>query len=182
MRKILIALVLLLVLGGVLAITSRDKGEQDAPVPQAQFPIGAYTGRNAPASLSLVTRDGETLPVQNFLNNGTTITDMQNPGTYVVAGELGYCTEDGRCPTTGDTGYTVSYFVSDQAFMIGLGEEPLGEVRLRAEERLRTILGLTEKQMCELKITVGTTVYVNETYGAMENLGLSFCPGAVPLP
>jgi hypothetical protein len=74
------------------------------------------------------------------------------------------------------------YFERDQAFMIGLGAEPLGEVRRRAEAALAASLGLEPAQLCTLRVTVGVPYDVNATYGSYENLGLPSCPGSIPLP
>lgn len=146
------------------------------------FPIATPGVGGGTTMLDLASTDGTPLAVQNFIENGTTIADPQNPGTYIVAGELGYCLEGGTCPSTGVQDFTISYFSEEQAFMIGLGAEPLGAVRDRAEQALADTLGIARAQLCQLRVSVGTTVYVNERYGALGELGVSGCPGAVPLP
>lgn len=129
------------------------------------------------------TIDGREIAVRHFIGNGVTIEDPANAGAYFLAGSNGVCLEDGSCPRAGtEEGFNIVYFSDDQAFVVALTEEPLGERRRAAEQYLMQMLGLREPEMCLLRYIVGTTVYVNQVYGSIPNLGFSFCPGATQLP
>lgn len=125
---------------------------------------------------------GSTVQTADFLHNGVTYEDPANAGQYYLAGTSGVCDAQGNCPKAGTaTNYNIVYFSSSKTFVIGLADEPLGAIRLEAEQNLMHILGLSSDQMCKLDYTVITSSYVSPTYGG-KNLGFSFCPGAVPLP
>ena len=123
-----------------------------------------------------------TVVMLDFLNNGTTAADLQNPGMYYVAGSPGYCLSDGTCPHgAAATDFNIAYDARAQFFNIALLGEPLGKVRAEAEQLMIKILGISQDQLCTLNYYVGTTYYVNEQYSG-KNLGFSFCPGATVLP
>ena len=70
---------------------------------------------------------------------------------------------------------------TDNSISIGLAKKPLRVTRLKAEKALRTFFPLSDADLCSLNITVVTPGKFDAKYGS-ENLGLSFCPGAVRLP
>lgn len=78
--------------------------------------------------------------------------------------------------------FDVQFNGLDSTFVVTLNEEPLGAARLKAEEFLRATLRLSDAQICSLNITVGVPYSVNESLSAYQDLGLSFCPEAYPLP
>lgn len=121
------------------------------------------------------------MPVSDFIDNGTTISDTENPGNYELAGSLGYCMPNTKCAATPTTDYNIGYERSSDTFTVALLKEPLGQVRSEAEQFLLSKLGITKSQLCGLKYYVGTTYYVNEQYDS-QNLGFAGCPGAVALP
>lgn len=181
MKKILlsIALVLILITVALLFVAFRkdDKPQPDANV---TFPT-ATTSTNVPVELPLT--DGSTVRTRNFIQNGTTIEDPANEGNYYLQGTSGACRSDGSCLAAGtQDDFSILYFEQQHTFSISLNREPLGEVRREAETYLKNALGISESEMCKLKYTLGTTGYVNQTYGAIDNLGFSFCPGSVQLP
>jgi hypothetical protein len=189
-KLLLILLVLILIALGILAalFVLRSKPRSlttPSQVAPSAFPVASSSPQQQTqqAQTALQLQDGSVIVARNFMNNGTTIEDPANNGTYYLQGSSGACVPDGSCPVAGtQTDFTIVYYSKEHAFVIGLGEEPLGEVRMRAEKYLQQTLGLTNDQMCKLNYSVGTTVYVNATYGTMDNLGFSFCPGAVVLP
>lgn len=146
-------------------------------------PQGTGTsGSSATGTLSFTTRSGVVVTVKDFIHNGETVTDVQNPGSYVLAGSLGYCLADGTCPRGAVTEeFSISYSEKTHLFNIVLLTEPLGEIRHKTEQFLVGRLGLTEQQLCSLDYTVGAPYWVNEAYDS-KNLGFSFCPGATKLP
>ncbi|MDP2816323.1 MAG: hypothetical protein Q8O19_06565, partial [Rectinemataceae bacterium] len=131
-------------------------------------------------SLTLAT--GKRIVVKDFLANGITFEDPANSGSYFLAGKLEYCLEDGTCPDTNTPSFSVLFIETDQSFSISLNEEPLKSSRVSVEQYLMNVLGMSEDGMCDLQYSLGTTVSVNETYGSINNLGFSFCEGAIPLP
>lgn len=134
------------------------------------------------ATLSLITQAG-TIAVTDFVHNNETVADIENPGSYVLAGSLGYCLADGTCPSGAPANdYSIIFNEKTHFFNIVLLSEPLGGVRFSAEQFLMSRLGgISEQQACSLKYYVGTPYWVNSAYDN-RNLGFSFCPGATVLP
>src|SRR3989344_215025 len=162
--------------------------QSEAPPPQGSGPLGfpvassttAGSGISSGQPTILITlRDGaSSMEINDFLHNGTTVEDVQNPGNYYLAGNLGYCLKDGVCPTGAPTAhYKVTYSIKEHFFTIALTDEPLGVARLGAQQFLMQALGMSQQQLCDLNYYLGTTSYVNSIY-AGKNLGFSFCPGA----
>jgi hypothetical protein len=78
--------------------------------------------------------------------------------------------------------FDILYGANQSYFLITLLTEPLGAARLAAEASLRSTLQLPDAELCKLNLTVGVPYGVNHMYSTYQNLGLSFCPGAVALP
>jgi hypothetical protein len=190
-RLIISVIILVLICGIILFfITGSKKQSINSQTTSAiGFPVSTSTSNSASSSniptiqnQSIPLRDGSTANTKDFIHNGTTIEDPANQGTYYLAGSSGACNKDGSCPTAGtNKDYNILYYPAQNSFNIGIATEPLGPVRLEAEQYLMNALGISEQQMCELNYYVGTTVYVNPQY-AGKNLGFSFCPGATALP
>jgi hypothetical protein len=70
---------------------------------------------------------------------------------------------------------------NDSSISIVLLKEPLGESRLAAEKSLKNLFPVSNSTLCSLKLTVAVPMSISSIYSG-ENLGLSFCPGAVQLP
>ncbi|MBU6388570.1 hypothetical protein KGQ72_01700 [Patescibacteria group bacterium] len=160
--------------------------------PTPGFPMASTTAPNpvvpvgsagtSTATISFATPSGTVVTVKDFVHNGETVQDVQNPGSYVLAGSLGYCLADGSCPSgASTTDFSVSYNEKTHFFNVILLKEPLGAVRLEAEQFLTDRLGIAGQQACGLNYFVGTPYWVNATYDD-RNLGFSFCPGATELP
>ena len=116
------------------------------------------------------------------MHNGESWADIQNPGSYILAGSAGYCLADGTCPHGASTDeFNISYNSASSFFNIVLLKEPLGATRVATEQFLGDRLGLSEQDMCVLNYFVGTPYYVSENFSG-KNLGFSFCPGATTLP
>ncbi len=139
---------------------------------------------SVPDNKLVVTARGTEAPlvVNNFLKNGVTVEDIENPGIYYLAGSVGYCLKDGTCPAgAAAENFIVAYDASLQFFTISLTKEPLGTARADAEQFLLKTLGISQTDLCNIKYFLSTTSSVNPFY-AGQNLGFSFCPGATVLP
>jgi cytoskeletal protein RodZ len=191
MKKILVIVVgIVIIVGIVLAVKVLFfSTPPTTTVPNTNyFPTASSTSStpNTPASgsatMTVATNDTATLQTKDFINNGITIEDPANKGSFFLAGNSGACKPDGTCPTAGtQTDYTIVYYPKNGSFSIGLAAEPLGQVRKEAEQYLQQTLGVSQAQMCSLKYDIGTTIYVSAQYGG-KNLGFSFCPNATLLP
>jgi hypothetical protein len=154
------------------------------PVSGTVTPTSSGSGMSSGVvpAFPLATQTGSTVSALDFINNGVTIPDTANPGGHLLAGNLGYCLSDPqKCQAAQATNFSVYYISGSKSFLIDLTEEPIGQARLDMEQFMLKTLGITEQQMCNLNYLVSVTRYVNEQY-AYENLGFSFCPGAVVLP
>ena len=143
---------------------------------------GSFSTSTTGTTISFATPSGAVATVRDFIHNGETVADTVNPGSYVLAGTVGYCLADGTCPSGyPTTNFSISYDEKTHFFNIVLLKEPLGAVRLEAEQFLASRLGITGQQLCGLDYSIGAPYWVNTTY-ADKNLGFSFCPGATVLP
>lgn len=125
---------------------------------------------------------GQAIIVNDFLNNGVTIADPENPSSYYLAGSIGYCLEDGTCPSGAYAdGFNVVYDAPEEFFTVALFKEPLGQTRADAEQFLLKALGIPKAELCNVNYYLGTSESVNSFY-AGKNLGFSFCPGTTALP
>lgn len=160
-----ILLVLMLVGGAVYLFFPKA-----APVsPTNEDPFGSLGGgtRVPPDMIRLTLSDGSTADVPDFTK------DTQPEG---ASAENGY-----QVGGNDDDVFQILYYPNDAGFLISLLAEPIGENRLKAEAALRGKLQLPDAELCKLRVEVATSIHVNEAY-AGQNLGLSFCAGAVRLP
>ena len=134
--------------------------------PAGSFPVSSATP-NGSIGLNLRLNDGTVVSVPDFTRTNQPPTSNAESG-YQVAGTN---TED----------YQILYYPKNSGILVSLFSEPLGPVRLVAENALRAALGLSDSQLCKLTVDVRTTADVSDTYSG-RNLGLSFCPGATILP
>lgn len=143
-------------------------------------PTGGSFGHSG-SVFSIPSQNGP-LVVNDFIHNGETAADVENAGSYLLAGSAGYCLADGTCPHgAASTDFAISYNAQTGVFTIALLKEPLGPVRTEAEQFLEARLGVYGEQLCELNYYLGTPASVNDTF-AGKNLGFSFCRGATELP
>jgi hypothetical protein len=70
--------------------------------------------------------------------------------------------------------FSISFYKPDQSFAISIMSKNFGDSRQKSEKRFLEILGISSKEACNLKVTLGTPVFVNAEY-AGGNYGLSFC-------
>ncbi len=140
------------------------------------------TSTPGPGLMSVKIQGGGTVMTTDFIHNGVTLPDTSNQGQYLLAGDLGYCVMDPQaCQAGATTDYNIYYNEVTGTFSIALLKEPLGEVRLAAEQFMMKSLGITQNELCKLNYYVGAPYDVNALYSS-KNLGFSFCPGATVLP
>lgn len=171
--------VLLLLSIGVLGyVGMRLFGTQAPGATQPAFnPFGGILNPGGsttyiPKTMSIQTRSGEAVMVPNILSGHEPL-DTPGGRFYNLYGPE-YSTEGFN--------FSIQYSESDSQFLIILITEPIGAARLEAQTYLRTTLGLSDNELCSLNTIVSVTPDVSEVYSQYENLGLSFCPGAVKLP
>ena len=169
----ILGLLLLIAVGAYLLLVRDIEGEPE-PGPAGSDPFGFLPGASGSNddTLPLTLDDGSTVSVPDFTASNQPDWAGESSG-YQVAGDA-------------DGDFLITYIPADQfgsqaQFLISLLQEPLGEVRRRAESALKVRLGISEQELCGLDAQVWTGSDVNETYAGYD-LGLSFCPGATVLP
>jgi hypothetical protein len=184
MNKTIIATVGAVIVIGVIAVTYWFAGSantQTATVTIPSTPQVAFssTGQYATTTAPVAGVSSGGIKTLDFINDPTTVKDPINPGYYY----LGYHVASGVSdPTATDNPpYIIAYISATKYFNIALLQEPIGPVRMEAEQYLMMRLGISHGQMCQLDYMVSVPVQVNSQY-AGTNLGFSFCPGAIPLP
>lgn len=120
-------------------------------------PVDSNTG------FALKTTDGDRLQISSL--------DSEN--VRQIAEETYVLNPDG-------TGFDIIYYDVDGNTTVLLYEEPLVEVRQRAQEYILNNFGLTRTELCLLDVFVATNKYTN-VYLADQHLGFSFCPGSLEL-
>ncbi len=75
--------------------------------------------------------------------------------------------------------YTIDYYRADSSFGIGLLSGPFQATRNAAESVFLSQLGVSKSDAC--KLTVDETVLDKSSQYNGELIGLSFCPGAIPI-
>lgn len=117
--------------------------------------------------------DGSIITIPEVVSKNEKTTTLSDYEFRVIAG--------------GETGsYTVSYLPYDKQssqveFNVRLNKLPLAKSRLEAEDALRNVLKINNKELCNTDISVWVLGPVSETYSG-RNLGLSFCSNAEVLP
>lgn len=176
MKRIYILLVVLVIIAiGIVVFILSQKSTpiSGSPYTTSTNPFGLPVG-SVPVStttanglLNLKLQDGTIASVPDFTKvNQPTTANAENG--YQIVGS-----------NTGD--FHITYYPQNWGILVSLYAEPLGSVRIAAENALRTSLGLSDSQLCKLTIDVRTSADVSDTYSG-RNLGLSFCPGATTLP
>lgn len=130
------------------------------------------------ATTSVVNTGLEVTPKVDFINDPTTYKDPINLGYYYLNYQANY---SASTTVSGNRSYMIEYISATQYFNIELLQEPIGPIRVEAEQYLMSRLGISQSEMCKLNYSIGTTNRVNSRYAGL-NLGFSFCPGAVALP
>jgi hypothetical protein len=130
---------------------------------------------------SVTGQNGEVIAIKDFLHNGETVPDTVNPGFSYLAGSIGYCLGNGKCPSGYKTDeFTVSYNAATESFNVALLKMPLDTSRNDAEKFLMDRLGLHRIILCNLSYYVDVPSTLSSAL-AGKNLGFSICPGATIL-
>lgn len=127
-------------------------------------PYGVPRQTQTDAPLNFQKNDGSFLSAQKF---------VENEETEQLADDFYTLTED-------ENTYDIFYHQDTASIMIMLYKEPVSFTRALAERKLKESLGFSDEELCSMRVSVLTNVYVNPKY-AGYNLGLSFCPGSVSL-
>lgn len=123
-------------------------------------------------TIQIMNKNGEAVVIPDVLASHEPV-DLPSGRFYTLYGPE-YSTE-------GFT-FSVQYSVADSLFLVNLIKEPIGAARHDGENYVRNLLKFTNEELCSLNIEVSVTPDVSEVYSQYQNLGLSFCANAVPLP
>lgn len=134
---------------------------------------GSALPRDSGAMLSFLTRDGKVVSVPDFTYGHPSVNVEDTAYTFA------YVTQSLEGVEL-DPRYGIVYG-NDGTLIIGLYAEPLGETRRAAEGKLRELMPLPDDILCSLPIDVTVPDTIESRYTGKQ-LGLSFCPGATPLP
>ncbi|HYE23283.1 MAG TPA: hypothetical protein VEA92_02405 [Candidatus Paceibacterota bacterium] len=141
------------------------------------------TATTTPTIPSLPRDSGATVVLTSKANRIITVPDFTYGHPSVEVEDTGityvYLTQNDDLVEL-DHRYGIVYG-SDSTISIGLLASPLGASRTAAETKLRELIPLADDILCSLKIAVQTADTIEPRFAGKE-LGLSFCPGAVPLP
>jgi hypothetical protein len=190
MKKLIIIVPVIVLLGfiafwifvgfGSKSVTNDTSGSSVTLPSSGNVPVS--TSINPVQEQSLITiagSGGSVIPTLDFIHASTT-GEYPNAGYYY----LGYHSplQGILDPTATDSPpYIIEYINATQFFNISLLQEPIGEVREKAQQYLMTQLGISQDQMCRLNYSLGVPARVNSQYAGRE-LGFSFCLGATKLP
>ena len=75
-------------------------GEVDQGTGSFSTSTSATPGGSASAPrIEVPSQSGKAIATYDFIHNGETAADVENPGSYVLAGSMSYCLADGTCPS-----------------------------------------------------------------------------------
>lgn len=172
MKKIIIITLVLIVSSIVILFFFSQKDNESKKVSQivTDFNIDTKTDINPSAGkISITGQNNQIIEVRNFKDD-VDVTNWYDPQVFLIA--------DGK--NQDSDLFQIFYYDADTSIGVSLLSQPLGDIRLVAEKQLKERLGLSENEICKMKINVSTPSFVSEQYSG-QNLGLSFCPDAVTL-
>lgn len=119
-----------------------------------------------------------TINTEDFMNSGQTFEDPMNPGNYILSGNVGYCLENGFCPSgfSADN-FEIRFNGRDGVFFIRLLEQPVRTARLDAEVFLQDVLKLSAAQLCDLDYYMSVSELISPQFAGVH-LKFSTCPGS----
>lgn len=191
MKRLLLIVFVLALIGIITFFVFVGFGSKPAPIAPSggnvTLPVSgnmpAVTSGNSvqglPLSVTVVGAGGIVTPTRDFVHAPTS-------GEYPTKGYfyLGYHASGAgvdNVTATDSPPYLIEYIATTQYFNIELLSEPIGPIRLDAEQFLMNDLGVSQSQMCQLNYMLSVPASVNSEF-AGKNLGFSFCPGATVLP
>lgn len=169
--------VLLILVGAVVLTLRSDSSTGPVIVDPRPFPVSTSTPvtpepkQNEPL---LPSTEGSAIRVKPFSSEETTVPTLPN-GFPAENVDL-----DVESTASGENLYIISYVAGDQSFNIGLTAKPLPVARKLAEDKLRSMLGITNEEMCRLRYSVFAPYWVDERYSGVD-LRFSFCKDAVSI-
>lgn len=186
--RIIAALLVLFLLGGVgiyffyfLEERSAKTIQTEVKRDDAILPLGSSEERGADDKETSASAPTEALLLPTLNEQKITTSDFRRQEDIAATKSAGVYTLFAPKNEKGDTLYAALYFEEDNSFLITLFEEPLGKYRKEAEGKLVSLLGIPKEAACLLRYGVYVSKYASE-FLAGENLGFSFCTGAVALP
>lgn len=186
-RTLVILLIVLVVLAGIAAwFVFSQHGPNAGTGPTNQNPFGGATsGTNPGFTTSSSTQQAGTMAITDAYGASVSVPAFTTGRTPIQGSDgSNYYDLVHQGPVYGNENETfaVQYGEKNSDFTVLLLTEPLSAARADAENFLRATLKLPDAELCKLKITVGVTASTNSIYSRYDNLGLSFCPGAIRLP
>lgn len=176
MKKLIVIFGILLIVAAIAGIAFTLFNRSMVPTPPERNEIEDPFG-----SVTVVTPEGEKVPLE--LKDGSEIyVDKFVPEEQPEwAGSTGYQLLGSESEAYHIVFIPADDFGSQATFIVSILQEPLGGNRKLAEEALRSLLSVSNAEMCALDVQVVVSVSFSEPYSG-RNLGLSFCPGSVQLP
>ncbi len=182
MKKIIAALFFLILIGIIAWLLFRKDNTEKAPLDEVPygsvFPEpgnitsnggGQATPLGSVESLPVVrTKDGRAVTVRDFRKD-----EFVSP-----VGESGYSLADTLSGS--EPAYDIFYSSTDGGILVALLQKPLKDTRLRVEEELMRYLGVNRSELCDLDISIGVTIDVDQDLAGRE-LGVSNCAGSISL-
>ena len=147
-----------------------------AAVPEGPAPATTTASaipRDTGAMLVIEAKDGKVVTVPDFTYGHPSVEVEDTGVTYI------YVTQNDDQVEL-DSRFGIIY-ASDSSISVGLFTGPLEASRQAAEAKLREFIPLPDAILCTLNVAVRAADTIDARYAGRE-LGLSFCPGAVPLP
>ena len=157
----------------VLVVSAWQFYSARSPEQVEDTPKLASVPRDSGTSVLLRTRDGKNVTVPDFTYTHPSVTYEETGRIYVFLTQTDDLVEK-------DPRYGITYG-SDSTFIIALLASPLSESRAAAEVAFKEFVPLPDSVLCALSVTVQVADTIDTQY-AGKNVGLSFCPGALPLP
>jgi hypothetical protein len=195
MKKITIIIVifiaLALLVAGVFLVIASHPANPVSSSGTSTNPFGFASGNsNEETSASSTNSSSKEISIQTNSSSTVAVPDFTSGKTSVPVGTNA---DDVQYNLTPYPPYTpgkqfpthqfdVQYNNVGSQFIVTLNQEPIGEARTAAENFMEETLKVPAMQLCSLNIDVSVPYTVNQEYSQYENLGLSFCPGAVALP
>ncbi len=183
MKKVLIAVGVIVIVGAVflfLYVTQKEQENPDTTQNGTTFPVGSDTQTNNSGS---TTDDNTNSSITDDNNTDDTVTRAQVNTDAILArketidiGSGSYILAGGN-DTKITPPYQILYYVPDDSYVISLLSTPVRDVRIEAETEFLSIVKLSKKEACTLKVLVSTPNDVSEKFSG-RNLGLSFCMGS----
>jgi len=162
---ILTVLVLSVVCGIVFFRSAKNQPSPSQPSNQNVGGLpskGYYTPSSSDKDIHLQTSGGEVI-INNIYKNAI--------NTY----------SDGGVSFKDNNDYYIAYYPQDQGFIVTIENPDIQTARQKAEADFVQTLGITQAQACQLRVSLGVPVSVNEQASG-GNYGLSFCPNGKPFP